>query len=384
MKILFVSPLTLRFGGGGATWLFEVTRRLKDSGNAIKVVALDYNAGVERLRRQDIDNLYLKGIPYEEIPLQATPLEKIGLLVPSLKGFSRLRRLASDADVVYFMNAHGLDLVFALMGRFGRQVFIAGVHAPLYYGSKIRDFYNNTLARAVFSLLDGHHVLNDFYYDLFKNKMRLKNVFKITNGVNTDKFSPAQDRDLLRNGPFKIVFVGRLNWQKGVDILCRTIKRLVSYDQIQFLVYGSGKYDGLISQTLRECPNLKWFGYLPYDEIPRAYRQAHIVFTPSRQETFCLTNLEALSTGLPSIVSDIEGLRELITQENGRRVALEKEEDFSRAILDLYAIWKDDFARYLRMRDAARRACVENYSWDKIAARIEAMFKEISLDGAHL
>lgn len=376
MNILFVSALTLRFGGGGATWLFEVARRIQDSGNTVRVAALDYNAGVERLSREDIVNLYLKGIPYEEIPLQPTPLEKAGLLLPSLKGMSRLWRLAAGADRVYFMNAHGLDLFFAAMSRFLRRtVIIGGVHAPLYYGSKIRDIYNNTFARAVFGLLDGHHVLNDFYYNLLKGKMGLKNVFKINNGVNTDKFFPPQDRDSLRAGPFKVIFVGRLNWQKGVDILARTVKRLAPYSQIRFLVYGSGKYDGLIRETARECPGLEWFGYLPYAEIPRAYRQAHIVFTPSRQETFCLTNLEALSSGLPGIVSDIEGLRELITPENGRRILLEKEEDFAKAVVEIYDIWRNNFTRYLAMRDAARLACVTNYSWDKIAAQIEAMFR---------
>jgi len=282
-----------------------------------------------------------------------------------------------ESDVVYFMNAHGLDLIFSIIKKIKKKHFISGIHAPLHYGSKIRDIYNSTLAKIIFKAFDSHHVLNDFYYDLLK-RWRLKNIFKIPPGVDIEKFSPPEDLSFLKCPSFKVMFVGRLAKQKGIDILCRTIKKLATFKDIEFYIYGSGKHEFFIKELKSNFNNVNWYGYLPFEKIPEAYKKMHLIFMPSRQENFSATILEALSTGLVGVVSDISGLREVIDESNGRIVSLDKEEGFSEAIVDLYNIWKRDFEKYLKMREFSRKVCVDNYSWQKISLDMENMFKKCS------
>jgi glycosyltransferase involved in cell wall biosynthesis len=95
----------------------------------------------------------------------------------------------------------------------------------------------------------------------------------------------------------QILFVGRLERDKGIDLLARGARRAGA----TLTVVGDGPLRGELSA---QHPEVNFLGYRNPREIAAIAREARILVSPSRwRETFGLTTLEALMSGIPVVVS---------------------------------------------------------------------------------
>ena len=95
----------------------------------------------------------------------------------------------------------------------------------------------------------------------------------------------------------KILFVGRLDPDKGVDLLAEAARRA----GIPLQAVGAGELDA----TLRNrYPEVELMGWQPRSEIARLCAEARLVCIPTRsRETFSLVAFEALASGLPVLIT---------------------------------------------------------------------------------
>ena len=120
----------------------------------------------------------------------------------------------------------------------------------------------------------------------------------ISNGVDTNRFLPgdkARARESFRlpsDAPVGL-YVGRPERVKGFDVFLDVVR---SMRDVLFLHVGSGS-------EAREA-NLRALGRVSHSAMPSVYRAADFYFLPSRYEGFNLSILEALSCGLPIVVSE--------------------------------------------------------------------------------
>jgi glycosyltransferase involved in cell wall biosynthesis len=112
-------------------------------------------------------------------------------------------------------------------------------------------------------------------------------------------------------------------------------------------------------------------GRVPLADIPRWLGAADVFALTSPNEGFSCSLLEAMSAGLPSVVSDIEANLQLVTHgEHGLTVPWNQPRAIGAALATLFA----DPALRARLGAAARQRVVENYSTEKVIARYEALF----------
>ncbi|MGQ9632605.1 MAG: glycosyltransferase family 4 protein [bacterium] len=133
-----------------------------------------------------------------------------------------------------------------------------------------------------------------------------------------------------------VLFVGQVIPKKGVETFIEVSKMLPDYK----FVWTGGRPWGLVQdgyfrmgRLMRgKYPNLIFTGFVPDDEMVGIYNMADIFFSPSYQECFGLSNLEAASCGLPLILRDIKDYEGTFADYAllGRG-----EEDFARAIVRL-------------------------------------------------
>jgi len=119
-------------------------------------------------------------------------------------------------------------------------------------------------------------------------------------GVDTDLFSPRQESgDAL----FRVLFVGRIQKRKGVEFLCRAWSQL-SLPNSELVIVGSGK-DADVSRLrqLAGQSKITFAGFIPNDRLTAQYNAASIFVLPSFSEGDPNAVREALSCGLPCIVS---------------------------------------------------------------------------------
>lgn len=150
----------------------------------------------------------------------------------------------------------------------------------------------------------------------------------VLNGISSEK--PAAVSRGWNDGRRKILFVGRLDRQKGVDTLLRIAARNVGTMCIRIVGEGvTGDQSGLSVPSNVEC-----LGWLSRNELTAHLDACDLLAMPSRWEAFGLTAVEAMRSGKPVIAFDVGGLGEVVADgESGILVNAEDEEAFEAALL---------------------------------------------------
>lgn len=188
----------------------------------------------------------------------------------------------------------------------------------------------------------------------------------IPNGVDTTLFHPAGS---IRtdDGPVRLLAVGRLVAQKGIDVLLDALAR-PGLGGMELDVVGDGKWrDALERQAaaLGLAGRVRMHGWLDRAVLAEIYRSADAFVLPSRDEGMPNVVLEAMASGLPVVASDVAGARDLVVEgQTGFLVPPEDPDALAAALIRLST-------------DAAVRACLggrgrarveENFSWHSAAA----------------
>ena len=199
-----------------------------------------------------------------------------------------------------------------------------------------------------------------------------RRVHVVRNGVDTDVFTPALDASVARpsaDAPLRVLFVGRMIREKGVDVLVRAAG-LLGRDDVEFVLVGSEGFDrnaapSPFEQELRRLAaegtaRIRFEPFVDRASVPSLLQRAGIFVVPSRWADPCpLTAGEGLATGLPVVASRIGGIPEIIG-EAGRYVTPDDPGELAAALAEL----ADDAGLRRRVGAQAReRARAHDWSW---------------------
>src|SRR5712692_4485377 len=193
------------------------------------------------------------------------------------------------------------------------------------------------------------------------------------NSSSTDE-STAQPHNME---PF-FLFVGRLDPQKGVDLLISAFARTRLASGFRLVVAGPSRSDRYREQLLRLARtstrnrHIVFTGPVHGLEKWHLYRRAWAVIVPSRFESLGLVNLEAAACNTPTITTHETGLESWA--DNGGLLIRPNADDL-RVALERDANWSD---RERRERGMSRRRLVEEqYSWASIRAKWYALYESL-------
>jgi phosphatidylinositol alpha 1,6-mannosyltransferase len=118
------------------------------------------------------------------------------------------------------------------------------------------------------------------------------------------------------DGPCRVVAVGRLSPEKGMDVLVRAAADL----PVEVVIAGAGPQEPFLRRIATE--NVSFLGNVERDALPQIYADSDIAVVPSRSETWGMALNEAALAGLPLVSSTVVGgSRDLIDEGvNGFRV----------------------------------------------------------------
>ena len=191
-------------------------------------------------------------------------------------------------------------------------------------------------------------------------------------GLDTELFHPARRDSAFfekfgsSNGEVRLLYVGRISKEKDLDVLAGAYRRLRKEGLgVQLFIVGHGPYSEALAKSL---PEAIFTGHLTGKQLATAYASADIFVFPSTTDTFGNVILEAQASGLPVVVSDSGGPKELVTDEaNGLVTKSHDVEDFTRAIRELVT----NRALRERMANSARESITER-SWPSAFAKFWA------------
>ncbi|HPN96147.1 MAG TPA: glycosyltransferase family 4 protein [Candidatus Moranbacteria bacterium] len=189
------------------------------------------------------------------------------------------------------------------------KTFRAKIHNLFYLGSIYKFFLKR---------YDGLIVSNMADYDLLIShfKINKEKIIYIPYGLDFDEFRKKKiDFDIsgLKEEKRKILFVGRLEEQKGIEDLIKIISKAnKSENNYQFIIIGDGPLKEKIEKLSREQENVIYLGAKQHGEVLGIYEKADIIVVLSRWETFCYVALEAQLSGKPVLAYDVSGPNEII------------------------------------------------------------------------
>lgn len=182
-----------------------------------------------------------------------------------------------------------------------------------------------TCACATHVIPEGQGVLNDLKdYKVCRKSMKVLGYGNVM-GVDMERFQPARFAYVNKNeGIFRFIFVGRIVGDKGINELVHAFVRLnKEYSATQLTLVGKyeANLDPLKPETLRlieENSCINACGPRYGDDLLVEYMKSDCFVMPSYREGFPNTVMEAGAMGLPSVVTNINGSREIIIHgENG-------------------------------------------------------------------
>lgn len=201
--------------------------------------------------------------------------------------------------------------------------------------------------------------------------------------------NPADERlfasaNHLSPDPNQVVFTGRLERRKGVDVLARAIPIVLrSHPATKFTFYGHDHPSGPEASSMMEhlrtilgdaIPAVAFAEPVYRSSLPEIYRKAWVCVVPSLYESFGYACLEAMAAGSAVVASRAGSLPELVTDgHDGLLASPDDPQGLAKAIVSVLS--NAPLRRSLAQQ--ARRTVVERFARDEVCRRMVAAYRSI-------
>lgn len=343
--------------GGAETSLERLTEALRDRGH--EVLRGYAEAGPAPVPPTDL----LFDLPQPQTRFR---LPRPGYLINALQGLAQLRRTLKerkpDAVCLHYVTARA-GYLLALRPAFGYALLLSARGSDLL---RPRPF-DRRLLPALLQRADGVVALSEALSHAVEDLTSAPPPPVVYNGVDTEFWSPARSTPPVVP---TVISVGRLEHVKGHDVLINAMQPLrEAIPDVRLILVGDGsRRQKLVEQVhaLGLDRNVVFPGALTQADVRRRLRESTVFCLPSRSEGLSNALLEALSTGVPAVASDVGGIPEVLAGGGGTTVAAEDPHALASA---LAALIRDADAREQAARAARENAC--SWSWAAAAESFE-------------
>ena len=166
-----------------------------------------------------------------------------------------------------------------------------------------RDIQGDAMAQRSLELADALVVLQDQAVHSLPPSIRDK--ARVIHPSTTSRRTLAKTRRHLR-----VVMAGHLRSEKSPQTLFECARELLADTDILIDHVGGALEAGLAEEaraTMRDCPNYRWLGALPHEDVRRRIQRSHVLVHPSRMEGAAHVIIEALCCGTPVLASRVAG-----------------------------------------------------------------------------
>jgi glycosyltransferase involved in cell wall biosynthesis len=304
-----------------------------------------------------------------------------------------LNENVKDFDIVYIVSVWNYPTTIAaqICRRIGKP-YIMSPHGVLYpYTMRKKSwkkwlYYHLFIKTNLRSASAVHYTTKDEARQCHPFLGLNNRPVVVPNGIDLQEFSALPPKgDLVKRFPVLrdkkvVLFLGRINWKKGLDILISAFARIARENtDVHLLIVGNDEegYRKKVEQWISGSgitDKVTFAGSLGGADRLRAYSGSDIFVLPSYSENFGMTVVEAMACGLPVVISDQVGLYEEVKDSGSGIVVKTDADDVYRGIMELLG------------NAGAMKMCAENgkklvkefYDVEKVAsAMIDEFQKEI-------
>ena len=394
MRVLFVTHNVPRFDGDVAgSFVLRLAAALQAAGARVDIIA----PGTSDATVDTLDGVVIHRVPYASrermtLAYTGTMVEQVKRswsgrfsLVGMLRALRRatrahVKQAALSGDPYDVLHTHwwfpaGLALWHGLPSRAPNARGHAARRVLTMHGSDVRLAHTIAPARrlmaAVLAEYDVRTTVSHWLANTARDIAPSLPIQVVPMPVDTGRFVvPAtgnQRRDVL--------FVGRLNAQKGVADLVRALA-LPPLETVSIDLVGEGPDRDALHALAAErgvAHRIRWHGTVTPDQLAPLYQRAAVVAVPSREEGLGLVAVEAQMCGTPVVAYDSGGLPDVVRPSDGG--TLVKPGDIG-ALAGTLAALAHDPTEAARQGAIARASVQARFSPEAVAASYLALYRE--------
>ncbi len=318
-------------------------------------------------------------VPVPSVPLVTTPYR----LALGLTPFVRRDLEAFQPDMIHLASPDLLGFAAQEWARRRKIPMVATFHTHFvsyfpYYHISFLSGLGWRLQRFFYHRADEVFVACESMAEVLRQNGITKNLVVAPFGVDQGNFSHARRSQAWRTaqgiGPQEIVigFVGRLVWEKSLNLWAEVVNKLEQAGiRVKSVIVGEGPAGSELQKLL---PRTIFTGRLAGAELATAFASMDLFFHPSDSETFGCVTIEALASGLPCIVADATGSRDIIRNDVEGIVCPAHD---SQAFYDALAkLIQDSQLRTRYQKAALERA--NTYRWETVLAEMLDNYRRVA------
>lgn len=345
----------------------------------------DFGGGPEHLYRllslRDNFNIFIAAPNDKPYFLMYQELLGVGnmIVIPHRK--FRIKKLF---ELVSFVNSNRISIIHSHgkgAGIYSRIValFTKSKCIHTFHGLHLLNY--GYLSRHVYILLEKMlSRFTDCFVTVSKSEKRKtlslclapeEKIQVIKNGVTIPENFKSTDEKFKSN---KILYVSRFDYAKNSLLLVEIINEFKSHskeNRFEFHLVGDGPDKNVLENKIKEAnlSNVIFHGF--QKDLSNFYSDAFCYISTSRWEGLPLSLLEAMSFSTPSVVTDVDGNNDLVSNgENGYLFKLDRPQDAAEYLMKM----KQDKELYLRLSTNARKLILDNYSVTNMIKQTEDLY----------
>src|SRR3990172_7074684 len=229
-------------------------------------------------------------------------------------------------------------------------------------GNFFKPFLKIAINNADFVGSSSHNVIKDV--EEYLGKIDEKKIVIFSQAVDTELFKPEKNNNISND----IIAVARINPEKGLETIIESIPFVLKkFPNAKFKIIGPKEDQSYFNKlqkiitTSGVSNNIEFVGTIPHNNLAKWYNSSKIFVLTSKTEEQSIVTLEAMSCGLPVIVTPVGALADLVKDgENGYLIGHKKPEILAQHVMTL--LQNDELRE--KLGDKARKTIVDNYRWD--------------------
>lgn len=220
------------------------------------------------------------------------------------------------------------------------------------WNDKRLKYYQKEIEYSDFYMCPSKFVKKSLEYSGAKSA----NIKMVPYGVQLDKFSYFEKS--LHDGPLRLVMCGQVNYRKGFHHLLQVMKKFTA-EEVRLVVFGSVSSDTYLRNNMA-LDNIEYRGFVTQDKIIAEYQKSDVYIFPSLCEGLSLSVLEAMSCGLPVLLSDHSGANDVVVDKTNGMVFTVGDDE----MLENQIRWFLHNRDQLQFMSKNARKTAQAYSWN--------------------